>query len=92
MLKNVRFGKWDLGKDSFLSNPTVTILSTTLAEIIPDMEGNMVKKTTERKKYFWVVNILKESMGATTITKHILDFGINLVFGELLASAPAVEK
>lgn len=92
MLKNVRFGKWNLVKDSFLSNPTITIPSITLAEIIPDMEGNTVKKTVERKKYSWVVNILKKSIEATTITKHILDFGINLVFGELLVSVPAVEK
>lgn len=31
-------------------------------------------------------------MEATTITKHILDFSINLTVDELLASIPAIEK
>ncbi len=36
--------------------------------------------------------MLKESVGATIITKHIPDLGVNLTVGELLASAPTVEK
>lgn len=39
-----------------------------------------------------MVNVLKESVRATTITKRILDLGVSLTVGELLASAPAVEK
>ena len=35
---------------------------------------------------------MKESVGATTITKRILDLGVNLTVGELLALAPAVER
>ncbi len=35
---------------------------------------------------------MKESVGATTITKRILDLRVNLTVGELLASVPAVEK
>ena len=31
-------------------------------------------------------------MGATTITKRILDLGVNLTVGELLVSALAIEK
>ena len=35
---------------------------------------------------------MKESVGVTTITKRILDLRVNFTVGELLASAPAVEK
>ncbi len=59
---------------------------------MPDTEASKPKKMVERKKHPWVVNVLKESVGATTITKRILDLGVNLTVGELLASAPAVEK
>lgn len=31
-------------------------------------------------------------MGATAITKRIMDLGVSLTVGELLASAPAVEE
>ena len=59
---------------------------------MPDVEGSQVKKSIERKKHPHVVNVLKESIGATTIPKHILDLGVNLTIGELLASARALEK
>lgn len=36
--------------------------------------------------------MLKESVNAITITKRILDLGVNLTVGKLLASAPAIEK
>ena len=90
--KNVRFGEWEPVKDSSLPDPTVTVPSTTQEEAMPDAEGTTVKKTVKRKKHPRVVNVLKESVGATTITKRILDLGVNLTVGELLASAPAVEK
>lgn len=48
----------------------------------------VVRKNIERKKYPRVVGVLKESAGATMITKRILDLGVNLTVGELLASAP----
>lgn len=35
---------------------------------------------------------MKKSVGANTITKRILDLGVNVTVGELLASALAVEK
>ena len=51
------------------------------------------KKNLECKWYPRVVNVLKdESVGATTITKRILDLEVNLTIGELLTSTPAVEK
>ena len=50
------------------------------------------RKNAERKKNIRVVNVLKESGGSTTITKRILDLGVNFTIGELLASAPAVEN
>ncbi len=59
---------------------------------MPDAEASEPKKSIEMKKHLRVVNMLKESIGATTITKRILDLGVNLTVGELLASALAVEK
>lgn len=50
------------------------------------------KKNIELKKHPRVVGVLKKSVGATIITKRILDLGINLTIGELLAFALAVEK
>ena len=90
--KNVRFGEWESVKDSLLPGPTATVPSTTQEETMPDAEGTTAKKTVERKKHPCVVNVLKESVGATTITKRILDLDVNLTVGKLLASAPAVEK
>lgn len=57
-----------------------------------DAKADESKKSVEKKKHSWVINVLKESVGATTITKCILDLGINLTVGKLLASAPTIEK
>lgn len=60
--------------------------------VMPDAEAGELRKTVEKKRYLRVVNVLKESMGTTTISKRILDLGINLTISKLLASAPAIEK
>ncbi len=52
----------------------------------------LLKKNAERKKHLKVANVLKKSVGVTKITKRILDLDISLTVGELLASAPGVEK
>lgn len=39
-----------------------------------------------------MVNVLKKSIGAITIIKQILDHGVSLIVGKLLASVPAVKK
>lgn len=59
---------------------------------MPYTEGTTVKKTIERKKHPCNVNILKKSVGTTTIIKRILDLSVNLIVGKLLASVPAIEK
>lgn len=59
---------------------------------MPNAETGKLKKTIERKKHLRVNNVLKESIRATTITKNILDLKLNLTIGELLISAPAIEK
>lgn len=46
----------------------------------------------EREKHLRIINVLKESVDAPTISKRIMDLGINLTIDELLASAPVVEK
>lgn len=48
----------------------------------------MVKK----RKYPQVVNSLKQSISAMSITKYILDLKVNLTIGELLAAVLAIEK
>ena len=60
-------------------------------EVILDSEP-ISKKGIGHKKYPGVVGVLKEFVGATMITKRILDLGVNLIVGELLLLAPAVEK
>lgn len=60
--------------------------------VMPDEKAMEPKMLIERKKYLQVVNILKEFMGATTVTKHILDLKVNFTIGKLLASASAIEK
>ncbi len=89
--KNMRFSQWEPVQDSFLPAP--------ISASVPSQEGAMPdagvtepKKQVERKKHRRVVNILKESLGAMTIIKNILDLGVNVTVGELLASASAVEK
>lgn len=52
----------------------------------------VTKKGLERKRNPRVVNVLKESVGATTITKRILDLKVSLTVEKILASAPTVEK
>lgn len=41
-----------------------------------DIKASEPNKTVERKKYAQVVNVLKESIGATTITKRILELKV----------------
>lgn len=59
---------------------------------MPDAEVGKPKKTFEKKKHPRVVNVFEESIGATIITKRILDLDINLTVSVLLALAPAIEK
>ncbi len=48
---------------------------------MPDGDTFIGQKSVERKKYPRVVNILKESVRATAITKRILDLGVSLTVG-----------
>lgn len=57
-----------------------------------DIEAGELRKIVEKKKYLLIVNILKEFIDATNITKRILDLGINLTIEKLLALALAIEK
>lgn len=71
--------------------PTPTLLAV-LEKVIPDMEENKAKKRIKRKKHLCIVNVLRKSVQATTITKHIFNLGLNFTVSKLLASAPAIEK
>lgn len=57
-----------------------------------DTEAFKSRKTVDKKKSLQIVNILKEFVSATTITKHILDLKISLNVGDLFAGAPVMEK
>lgn len=57
-----------------------------------DIDIDIAKKNIETKKHLCIVNILKKSVRATTITKCILDLVINLIISKLLAFIPAIEK
>ena len=59
---------------------------------MPDKEASEPRKRVERKKYSQVVNVLKESVRAKTITKHILELGIKMTIGEFRASVLVIEK
>ena len=90
--KNIRFGEWEPIRENSAPSPPIVTLSTTPETAMPPADIAISKKNVERKKHPRVVNILKETVGATTITKRILDLGISLTVGKLLASALAVEK
>lgn len=60
--------------------------------VISDVETSKPKRVVKRKKYPWVINILKEYIDATTIIKRILDRHVNLAISVLLVLATTAEK
>lgn len=91
----MRFDDWKPVRGTSVLAPTLVPAPTpnfSQETAIQDVEASEPRRMVERKKYLEVVNMLKESVGATTITKRILDLGVNLTVGELLASAPAFKK
>ncbi len=90
--KNVWFGEWEpVRENSLPASPIATALFAPETAML-NASTATAEKSIERKKHPWVVNVLKESVGTTIITKRILDLGVNLTVGELLTSAPAVKK
>lgn len=71
---------------------TISISNLSQKAAMPNIEANELQMTVEKKKHPQVINILKKSVGATTITKNILDLEINLIIDKLIASALLVEK
>lgn len=61
-------------------------------KVMPNVEESQIRKNIKRKKYPYIVNVLKKFIGATIITKHILDLRINFTVSKLLTSALALEK
>lgn len=59
---------------------------------MPNAEAIAIKKTIEKKRYPYVINIMKEFSKTIIITNYILDFGINLTVGELQVSVSVVKK
>lgn len=51
-----------------------------------------IKKSVKRKKFPRVVEVLKELVEITTVTKRILNLKINLTNGKLLVFKLAIEK
>lgn len=50
------------------------------------------KKSLECKRHFEIVNVLKKSISATKITKHILSLDVSLTIRELLVLASVIKK
>lgn len=59
---------------------------------MPNTEISKLKKTIERKKHLQVINVLKNSVQVTTITKYILNLWGYLTISKLLVLVPAVRK
>lgn len=57
-----------------------------------DVEAGELGKIVKRKTHLRVIYIFKKFVSAIKIIKCILDLGISLIIGGLLASAPAIEK
>lgn len=57
-----------------------------------DAEVSKTKKIIQRKKHPQVINMLKQSVGAITITKRIIDLEINLTISMTQILAPAIKK
>lgn len=91
----MKFGKSELARDA-------SVLASTLAPALtlnqfqetamPDAEAVESRKAIEKKSYPQIVNLLKKSVGAITITKRILNLRVNLTIGKLLALAPAIKN
>ena len=59
---------------------------------MPDVEFGELRKVVEKKKHLEFESVMKKFIGAIAIIKRILDLGVNLTFGKLLASALVIEK
>lgn len=91
-LKNVQFSEWEPIRESPVPSLLLATPSVILEIAMPNADMAITKKSIERKRYPRVINVLKESVKVTTITKRILDLGVSFIIGKLLASATAVEK
>ena len=91
-LKKIRFGEWEPVRESTVPIPLLATLSIASEIAMPNADMGIAKKSVEKKRYPRVVNVLKDFVEATTSTKRILDLGVSLIVGELLAFAPAIEK
>ncbi len=90
--KNVQFGEWEPVRENLVPSPPKATPSAAPETAMLDANTATAKKSVERKKHPRVVNVLKELVGATNITKCILNLGVNFTVSKLLASASAVEK
>lgn len=90
--KNVQYSKWESIKKSPI--PTLLLATSSVAPktVMPNVDMVQARRSVEKKIYPQVVNILKESIGVTTITNQILDLGISLTVDKLLMFALAIEK
>lgn len=59
---------------------------------MPNVKAMTTEKTVQKKRYPSIINILTESIRATTSKKRILNFDINLTVGKWLASILPVKK
>lgn len=75
---NIRFVAYEPAKVTPTLFLPILIEKTLPKETIPDIYL-VAKKSVERKRHLWMVNVLKKLVEAITITKRILDLGVNLI-------------
>lgn len=71
---------------------SISTLHLFLETGMSDVEASKLRKTVKKKKHPQVMTGFKESVGATTITKRVLDLKISLTVARCIASALAIDK
>lgn len=74
--KNLQFGVWEPVRNISVPSSISARISTPYPfqkAAMPDVEANESKTTIEKRKHPRIINVLKKSVGAMTITNHILD-------------------
>ena len=69
--KNVQFDEWEPVRKSLVPVLSLTTLFIAPKTAMPDIDMGTTKKSVEKKRHPRIVNVLKKSIGATTITKRI---------------------
>lgn len=90
--RNLRFGEWQPTQENPPFALSITIPLATPKIAMFNIDATITKKGIEIKKHSYMINVLKESVGATSIRKRILDLGISWTMCKLLTSTQTMKK